>query len=161
VNNNGVTIGRIVSGGQTGADRGALDAALWAGVSHGGWCPAGRRAEDGPIPERYQLTETAENDYIVRTEANVRDSDATIVLTFGAAIGGSAATIGLTRQHARPVLPLDIALLDDDTAAAQIRRWLAEQDLADGLTLNVAGSRESTNPGLAERARQIVLRLLE
>jgi hypothetical protein len=154
-------IAKIVSGGQTGADRGALDAALWAEVPHGGWCPAGRRAEDGRIAERYQLTETAEPEYIVRTEANVRDSDATIVLTFGEATGGSAATIRLARRYGRPVLAVDIELLDDDTAAKSVRDWLAGQELSARVTLNVAGSRESTNPGLAERVRQIVLRLLE
>ena len=71
----------ILSGGQTGADRAALDFAIEYGLPHGGWCPRGRLAEDGPIDERYELTETPSHRYAQRTEWNVRDSDATVVFS--------------------------------------------------------------------------------
>ena len=85
-------IDKIVSGGQTGADRAALDVALELGLSTGGWIPRGRRAEDGAIPERYEeLVESDSESYERRTELNVRDSDATVVFSFGPPTGGSAA----------------------------------------------------------------------
>lgn len=71
-----MTITRIVSGGQTGADRAGLDAAIHCRLPHGGWCPKGRRAEDGTIPAKYQLRETPSKDYLARTEANVVDPNA-------------------------------------------------------------------------------------
>src|SRR5687768_1765349 len=79
---------KIISGGQTGADRAALDFAIAHGLGHGGWCPRGRRAEDGPIPDRYRLRETAEADYAVRTRENVMDSDATLIFSVAKAIRG-------------------------------------------------------------------------
>src|SRR5687768_10043060 len=82
----------IISGGQTGADRAALDAAMVCGVPHGGWCPNGRTAEDGPLPECYLLTETAGASYLARTEKNVKDSDGTLIFTMGLLSGGSART---------------------------------------------------------------------
>src|SRR5262245_48879825 len=75
------TIARIVSGAQTGADRAALDFAIKHDIRHGGWCPKGRRAEDGQIPERYALEETPSTNYLQRTEWNVRDSDATVIIS--------------------------------------------------------------------------------
>src|SRR5210317_1948565 len=81
---------RIVSGGQTGVDRGALDAALTLGRVCGGWCPEGRLADDGPIPARYPLQELPGGGYRARTRRNVRDSDATLIVTFGAPTGGTA-----------------------------------------------------------------------
>ena len=78
---------KIVSGGQTGADRGGLDASIHCELPHGGWCPKGRKAEDGRIPDKYQLVEMSTSDYLSRTEANVVDSDATVVFTDKAATG--------------------------------------------------------------------------
>ena len=83
-------ITKIVSGGQSGADQGGLDAAIELGIPHGGWCPKGRKSEDGAIPDKYNLVETKSGDYRVRTEQNVVDSDATVVFTYGPASGGSA-----------------------------------------------------------------------
>ena len=80
---------KIISGGQTGADRGGLDAAMDLGIEHGGWCPKGRRAEDGRIPDRYTLEETTSTDYTVRTEKNVEWADGTVVFTFGAPQGAA------------------------------------------------------------------------
>ena len=92
----------IMSGGQTGADRAALDAAIESGVRHGGYVPKGRRAEDGPVPPCYQLTETNSPNYPTRTELNVVNSDATVIFTFGPPERGSALTIKLAREHKKP-----------------------------------------------------------
>jgi hypothetical protein len=144
---------KVVSGGQTGADRGGLDAAIELGLEHGGWCPLGRRAEDGAVPARYALAETPTADYPERTGRNVVDSDATVVFTFGEARGGSDLTLRLAREHGRPHLALDLERLSDEAASEQLRAWLREQDVR---VLNVAGSRESASPGIGERVRRIV-----
>ena len=95
---------KIISGGQTGVDRAALDFALARGIPHGGWCPKHRRAEDGPIDGRYQLKETPSANYVQRTEWNARDSDGTVVFSIGAILtGGSKKTVELARKHRRPV----------------------------------------------------------
>jgi hypothetical protein len=131
----------IVSGGQTGADRGALDAALEAGIPCGGWCPRGRRAEDGRIPDRYPLRETPAAEYPQRTEWNVRDSDGTVILHHGRVDRGTALTERLARRAGRPVLLLDVRTALPDELAA----WIAKEAIA---RLNVAGPRESRAPGL-------------
>jgi len=144
---------RIVSGGQTGADRGGLDAAIALGIDHGGWCPRGRRAEDGVIPQRYQLRETEAAEYVSRTERNVVDSDGTALFTRGAPTGGSALTAGLARRHARPLLHVDLDALDDGAAVSALRAWLAAQTIA---TLNVAGTRESGCAGLSQDVQRVL-----
>ncbi|RMH44823.1 MAG: molybdenum cofactor carrier [Deltaproteobacteria bacterium] len=148
-----VPLVRIVSGGQTGADRGGLEAAIALGIEHGGWCPRGRRAEDGRIPDRYRLRETESADYAQRTERNVLDSDGTVLFTRGAPTGGSALTAALARRHAKPLLHVDLASTDERTAACALRAWLADRGIA---TLNVAGSRESGCPGISDAVRRIV-----
>src|SRR5258705_210532 len=118
---------KIMSGAQTGADRAALDWAIEHGVPHGGWCPKGRPAEDGPIDLRYQLQETPSSSYPQRTEWNVRDSDGTAVFSIGEILtGGSKKTIELARKHGRPVLHLFKAsgVLAAETA---LRRFVEEQ----------------------------------
>jgi hypothetical protein len=139
---------RVVSGGQTGVDRAALDAALRLGILCGGWCPAGRRAEDGAIPARYPLTETPEPDYAVRTALNVRDSDATLILAIGALSGGTALTRRLAEAQGRPCRVVD---LDAPPADDAVRAWLARERVR---VLNVAGPRESLRPGIHRRARR-------
>jgi hypothetical protein len=101
-------VSKIVSGGQTGADRGGLDAAIELGIPHGGWCPKGRKAEDGAIPLTYDLTETGSADYRVRTEKNVLDSDATAIFTCGELSGGSKLTADLAEKHGKPWIHIDI-----------------------------------------------------
>src|SRR5437870_10377236 len=93
---------KIISGGQTGVDRAALDVALELGLPCGGWCPRGRRAEDGPIPERYPLQEMKSPAYPPRTARNVRDSDGTVILTRGQPDRGTALTIELAERYRKP-----------------------------------------------------------
>lgn len=93
---------RIVSGGQTGVDRGALDAAIFLGIAHGGWCPQGRLAEDGTIPPRYELTETNSSKYPIRTQQNVIDSDGTLILYAGELQGGTSLTLRFARERNKP-----------------------------------------------------------
>src|SRR5947209_17179443 len=111
---------KVVSGGQTGVDRAALDAALELGVPCGGWCPRGRRAEDGPIPERYPLRETSWDGYPQRTEWNVRDSDGTLILTRGEPDRGTALTARLANTQNKPCLVIDLALPWD---IEEVRQW--------------------------------------
>jgi len=144
---------KIVSGGQTGVDRGALDAAIALGIAHGGWCPRGRLAEDGTIPPRYALTETGSPEYHLRTERNVRDSDATLVLYRGELKGGTALTRELAERHGKPCLVID---LDRPPDLAEIRGWIAASHVD---TLNVAGPRESQSPGISARAAHLLRRL--
>lgn len=139
---------RIVSGGQTGVDRAALDVALELGIPCGGWCPQGRRAEDGVIAKRYPLHETPTPEYPERTEWNVRDSDGTLVLTRGEpAVGsGTAFTIELARAYQRPHLIVD---LTNPTPAKTVRDWIAKNRIR---VLNVAGPRAERNDGIYEQA---------
>lgn len=137
---------RIISGGQTGVDRAALDVARELGLQQGGWCPAGRKAEDGIIPTHYLLQETTSDQYAVRTRLNVRDSDGTLILTSGPPSGGTALTIEFAKSLDVPHLVLDLhanlfdGLLED---------WLAHHKIR---VLNVAGPRESTSPGIHQQA---------
>lgn len=135
---------RIVSGGQTGVDRAALDVAIELGIEHGGWCPCGRRAEDGTIPARYQLVELASPHYADRTERNVLDSDATLILHRGPIAGGTLLTLQLAQRYGRQYFTVD---LGGDTAVAtdRLREWLMRHQI---VTLNVAGPRESQSPGI-------------
>lgn len=145
---------RIVSGGQTGVDRAALDVALALGIACGGYCPKGRRAEDGPIAAHYPLTETASPDYPERTARNVRETDGTLILTLGAPGGGTALTRELAERHGKPCLVIDLAAPGDPRAVGV---WLARHGIR---ALNVAGPRESTRPGIHRRASDFLQRVL-
>jgi hypothetical protein len=145
---------KIVSGGQTGVDRAALDVALELGMECGGWCPAGRWAEDGPIDPRYPLRETPSADPAERTEWNVRDSDATLILTSGAESAGTELTREVARRLGRPVYTFHTGAQEDVGA---FRRRLQITNVG---TLNVAGPRESEAPGIYADARRILLVLL-
>jgi hypothetical protein len=146
---------RIVSGGQTGADRAALDAALDLAFPCGGWCPKGRRAEDGPIAARYPLRETSSIEYPVRTERNVLDSDGTLLLARSPLRGGTALTERLARRHGRPFLVLDPGKAESLSRALA---WIESRGIA---ALNVAGPRESEAPGIHARAYRLVRGLIE
>jgi hypothetical protein len=145
---------RIVSGGQTGVDRAALDVAIALGIPHGGWCPRGRLAEDGRIPRRYKLEETESPEYRVRTERNVIDSDATLILCRGVPSGGTELTLRFAQRYSKPHLIID---LDNPPDVETVRTWLAESAAE---TLNVAGPRESQGPGIAEQAQEFLTKLL-
>lgn len=144
-------ITKLVSGGQTGADRAALDFALDRDLPHGGWCPRGRRAEDGPLAARYQLRETPDDDSAQRTEWNVRDSDGTVIFSLAAELtGGSAHTAGCARRLGRPCLHLTPAAAHP---AQRLREFVAAHALA---TLNVAGPRASEEPGVGAFVRRVL-----
>jgi Circularly permutated YpsA SLOG family len=145
---------RIVSGGQTGVDRAALDVALELGLACGGWCPRSRKAEDGPIDARYPLVETPWDGYPQRTEWNVRDSDATLILTLGEPDRGTLLTQEVAAKRKKPCRVVDLASAD----VAAIRDWLTEHRVS---VLNVAGPRESSSPGIHARARELLLQLLK
>jgi len=147
-------IDRLVSGGQAGVDRGALDAAIACELPHGGWCPRGRRAEDGVIPPRYELEEHASRNYPGRTLQNVLDSDATLLLNRGSLSGGTALTQRLAKEHGKPWL---LVALDQDPDPGSVLTWLDEHAVN---ILNVAGPRESGSPGIAELAREFIISML-
>jgi Circularly permutated YpsA SLOG family len=138
-------LSKIVSGGQTGADRAALDWAIERGVPHGGWCPKGRKAEDGVIDRRYDLVETPSEDYSQRTEWNVRDSDGTAVFSIRKELGGgSLLTVGLAARYDKPVI--HICAQDERMNHAQeLRSFIEEFGIS---VLNVAGPRASEEPGV-------------
>jgi hypothetical protein len=146
----------IVSGGQTGADRAALDAARAVGLPHGGWVPRGRWAEDGPLDERYGVHETDTGDLTVRTAWNVRDSDATVILSHGPLRSGSALTRRLARQANKPVLHLNLNRLNDAAAVKRLWAWLEEHRPA---VLNVAGPRASNDPDLYAAVYRLLVRV--
>lgn len=148
---------KIISGGQTGVDRAALDVAILLGIPHGGWCPQGRLAEDGTIPLHYHLTETDSPEAEERTERNVQDSDGTIVLTKGPPTGGTAYTIEKASQHHKPLLVIDLAQSPQEEAILKIRDWLSTHPVS---ILNVAGPRESKCPGIYSATRRILLSTL-
>jgi Circularly permutated YpsA SLOG family len=144
---------RIVSGGQTGVDRAALDFAISHGISHGGWCPAGRVAEDGPISEIYRLQETSTAVYSERTIRNVEDSSATLILYHRKLAGGTKLTMETARRLNRPFLLVDLHTADQYGDEQRVRIWL--NDLRPPV-LNIAGPRESGNPGIYQRARNLL-----
>jgi len=140
-----VVVEKIVSGGQTGADRAALDFALAHGISHGGWCPRGRLAEDGALERCYELRETPGQEYPQRTEWNVRDSDGTVIFSIAPELtGGSRLTAELAAELKKPCLHLS-RLRDGVNAGARLREFVSRHDIR---VLNVAGPRASNEPAV-------------
>jgi hypothetical protein len=133
---------KIISGGQTGVDRAALDVALERAIPCGGWCPKGRRAEDGRIPDRYPLEEASSSEYPVRTRMNVEDADGTLIFTRGSPQGGTLLTLKLAKKLRKPYTLIDLSRGGDPAA---ILSWLCQSRIR---TLNVAGPRESEAPGI-------------
>lgn len=146
-------ITKIISGGQTGADRGALDAAIKLGIPHGGWIAKGRKTEVGPLPDEYQLTEMKTVSYAARTERNIIDLDGTLILSHGKLKGGSALTRRLAAKHDRLCLHMDLSMTPKFQAALKINQWLTEQDVR---VLNVAGPRASQDARIYEDTLQII-----
>jgi hypothetical protein len=131
---------KIISGGQTGVDRAALDAALKHRIECGGWCPAGRLDEGGRIPDRYPLTELAQGSFAERTVANVKDSDATVVIYFNQLQGGTLQTVKNSAESDKPHLTIDAAKISVEEGAKLIADLVREHDVQ---VLNVAGPRLS------------------
>ena len=135
-----MVLAKIVSGGQTGVDRGALDAALASGFACGGWCPKDRNAEDGPIPDKYPMTLLAGGGYRQRTVMNVLDSDGTAILFNQSLSGGTLYTHDVCRRERKPYIVLDATQISESAAAATIVRFIEEHGIQ---VLNVAGPRLS------------------
>ena len=149
--------GKIISGGQTGADQGALDAALELGHLCGGWCPKNRTSEAGRIPDIYPLQEHASENHAARTEANVQDSDGTLIFTTGKPEGGTALTVECARRHFKPYLIIDLSLGSRAVDLQKIWQWGHEHEV---FVLNVAGPRESKSPGIQDAVQALVRKLL-
>jgi len=147
----------FISGGQTGVDRATLDFALEHSIPCAGWCPKGRLAEDGKIPQKYPLKETITSDYPERTEKNILDSDGTLVLNMeGIMDQGTLYTIELSRIHKKPCLIIDICR-DQKRQVSEIRVWLEKEKIT---TLNIAGARESNSPGIYKKTGVFLEKLL-
>jgi len=136
---------KIVSGGQTGADRAGLDVAIDNDIPHGGWIPKGRRTEEGPLDPKYNLQQTNSRDWKPRTERNLRLSDGTIILTYGPIQkrGGTALTVRLCEQFKKPCLYVDMNT--DEVVEEDITKWLQDNNIE---VLNVAGPRASKEPNV-------------
>ena len=143
----------FISGGQTGVDRGALDAAIERNIPHQGWCPKGRKAEDGIIPRKYNMQETEGWQYWIRTEKNVLDSDGTLVFCGKHKSKGTALTIRLARKHRKPVA---VVALDSPNAQETVLAWIAANSIR---RMNVAGPRESGIPGIERKTREFLASL--
>ena len=144
---------KIISGAQTGVDRGALDAALEARFPCGGSCPSGRRSEDGTIPIAYPVTELSSRDYRARTERNVVDADGTLIIFFGELSGGTRETLRICEATGKPVLTIDASAKAVSLAAVEAAAFIRQHDIA---VLNVAGPRESSYRGAADYAKQLM-----
>jgi len=150
-------IQKIISGGQTGADRAALDFAIANHIAHGGWIPRGRRTEDGALPSSYGLTETVSSHYAVRTEQNILAADGTLIVSFGPLSNGSLLTKRLAQRHGKPCLCVDCDHEPLEWAAELIRSWLKDNAIG---VLNVAGPRASKEPRIYDAVLQLLQSLL-
>jgi len=146
---------KIISGGQTGVDRAALDVALALGLERGGWCPAGRAADDGPIDPQYPLIETSEMDHTVRTGYNVRESNASLLIYCGVLQGGTAYAVEMARHQGKPVMAID---MENPPAPTEVSEWIHELALT---TLHIGGQREASAPGVYTRAYIYIRHCLE
>jgi len=147
-------IQKIISGGQTGADRAALDFAIRYNIPYGGWVPKGRTTEDGTLPEKYNLQEMTTGQYSKRTEKNVLDSDGTLIISHGLLTGGSALTTSFAELHKKPWIHIDLEMTSRSEGARMIHEWVDRNGIK---IMNVAGPRESKDPMIY----QAVMELLE
>jgi len=136
---------KIISGGQTGADRAALDVAIKFNFEHGGWIPKGRRTEEGPLPVKYQLKEMDTNDYRERTKQNIVDSHGTVIISRGNLTGGSKLTQSFAIVIGRPICYIDLLIAEEFEASIILKSFIMENNIQ---ILNVAGPRLSHHPGI-------------
>ena len=148
----------IVAGGQTGADRAALDVAIRLNIPHGGWVPKGRLAEDGRIPQKYRLNEMPTASLAARTKQNVLDSDGTLIIARGKLTGGSDYTRKMTLMHKKQLLGIDLDLTSHYDAASLVVSWISLQRIE---VLNVAGPRASEDPAIYHDVQQILERAIQ
>jgi hypothetical protein len=146
-------IRKIISGAQTGADRAALDFAIKSGIPHDGWVPKGRIAEDGIIPEKYNVHESPSKDYKRRTELNVLHSDGTLILTHGELTGGSLLTKKYAIKHKKPCLHINLISTPVFKATTDISRWIKVYNIK---ILNIAGSRASKDPKIYDATIKVL-----
>jgi hypothetical protein len=151
-------IEKIVSGGQTGADRASLDAAIELEISHGGWVPKGRKTEDGGLLEKYHLKEMPIGSYAARKEQNVIDSDGTLIISHGKLNGGSAMTRQFAKKHKRPWMHVDLEKTNFFKAAMEVRSWVEQNQIK---VLNVAAPRGSKDPGIYEATKKLLTLLIK
>ena len=145
---------KLVSGGQTGADRAALDVAIRHGFPHGGWCPKGRKAEDGPLGGQYNLVETPSGNYLQRTEWNARDSDGTAIFTIARELtGGSLRTAKFAQKHGKPWIHISANVIGYRDPALLLQQFVAENGIQ---VLNVAGPRASKESGVWQYAYRTI-----
>lgn len=149
---------KIISGGQTGVDRAALDAALECGVEAGGWCPEGRMAEDGIIPVHYPVQELPNAGYRQRTKRNVVDSNGTAIIYFGHPTGGTEQTILFCIEEQKPYVLIDAKEISAEQASRKIEQFIEDHTIA---VLNVAGPRASGEPRAYEYAKNVILRIVK
>jgi hypothetical protein len=148
---------KIISGGQTGADQGALDGARQCCFPYGGAIPAGRRTEAGALPEEYIMTELASDSYPLRTGQNVVDADGTLILSNGPLSGGSLLTCRIADERGKPCLHINLENADFSAAVETVRRWVTANHIE---VLNVAGPRASSDPGIYNVSRRLIVDLL-
>lgn len=148
-----VVIQKIISGGQTGAARAALDAAIRLGIPYGGWIPKGRLTEDGFLPEKYQLKEMPTSSLAKRTQQNILDSDGTLILTHGDPVDGSEIAIKEAHKRQHPCLHIDLGATSAFQAALAVADWIYENQIE---VLNVTGSRASINPDIYQNTLHIL-----
>ena len=149
---------KIVAGGQTGVDRASLEWALANGVPHGGWCPKGRKAEDGVIPPQFQLRETGSDNYSIRTRRNVRDSGGTVIFSESAELtGGTKETAEFAKAIGKPLLHL-VSSAEINESATQLKSFLKEYGI---VVLNVAGPRALEEPEVGEFVKAVLSHALK
>lgn len=146
-------IHKIISGGQTGADQAALDAAIKLGIEHGGWIPKGRLTEDGTLPEKYNLTEMSNSSYPLRTERNVKESTGTLIISHGQLTEGSDYTRKMAIKHQRPWLHIDLNETPAFKASTLISNWIEDNNIE---ILNVAGPRASKDPKIYSAVTKLI-----
>lgn len=144
---------KIISGGQTGADRAALDIAIKFNIEHGGWIPRGRKTETGPLPARYQLKETETEDYRQRTKNNIIDSHGTVIICRGKPTGGSKLTLDFAEKAGRPVCFIDLLRMEEFEAAIIVKSFILENDIT---IVNTAGPRLSLQPGIYNDVKTVL-----